>query len=275
MRQTVAVVWTQLGRGTRNLLALALALTLLPGALHAQFSAGEGAATLVNSAGEVSVIRNEAVWALFANDAVQPGETIVTGADGFAEFRVADGSTFQVYPDSRVVFRKNPGTYRDLLDVFLGRVKVYIQHLGGRPNRNRVFTPTAVISVRGTVFEVSVDETETTLIAVDEGLVSVTHRLLPSTQEISVEAGQSLIVYPDAPLAKAGVDRARAVRLMEGMARAAASIWQRTRGPSGSAPSGGGTGGGGGGTLPGDENAPEAPPTTSPDPQAPAPPPAP
>ena len=196
--------------------------------------------------------------------------TIVTGEDGFAEFQVADGSSFQVYPDSRVVFRKNATTLGDLLDVFLGRVKVYIQHLGGRPNRHRVFTPTAVISVRGTIFEVSFDETETTLIAVDEGTVGVSHRLLPSTQEVPVEAGQSLIVYPDAPLAKAGVDKSRVVRIMDGLARAAASVWQRGGGPGGgSTPGGGGDGGGG---LPGDEEAPPAPPPPAGDPQAPAPP---
>jgi ferric-dicitrate binding protein FerR (iron transport regulator) len=270
----VAVVWTNRRLGAPLRVALWLALAVFPGALHAQFGSAGSAATLLSAAGDVSVLRSDSVWALFPNDTVQPGETIITGPEGFAEFRVADGSTFQVYPDSRVVFRKNPGTVRDLLDVFLGRVKVYIQHLGGRPNRHRVFTPTAVISVRGTVFEISVDETETTLIAVDEGVVGVTHRLLPSNEEISVEAGQSLVVYRDAPLAKAGIDKSRAVRMMEGFARAAASVWQRSRGPAGSTPGGGG---GGGGNLPGDEPAPEAPPPPSntPDAQAPAPPPAP
>ena len=271
--ETVAAVWTKRSRGALACLALLWVLGALPGVLHAQFGSGEGAATLASAVGEVSVLRSGSVWALFPNNTVQPGETIVTGPDGFAEFRVADGSSFQVYPDSRVVFRKNPGTLRDLLDVFLGRVKVYIQHLGGRPNRHRVFTPTAVISVRGTIFEVSVDETETTLIAVDEGAVGVSHRLLPSPSEIAVEAGQSLIVYRDAPIAKAGIDKARAVRLMEGLARAAASVWQRSRGPSASAPSGGSGGGG----LPGDEEAPEAPPAPAPAPdaEAPAPPPGP
>ena len=275
LSKTVAVVWTLRSRGAPALLALWLALAVLPGLLYAQFDAGEGAATLVSAAGDVSVLRSDSVWALFPNDTVQPGETIVTGPESFAEFRIADGSSFQVYPDSRVVFRKNPGTLRDLLDVFLGRVKVYIQHLGGRPNRHRVFTPTAVISVRGTVFEVSVDETETTLIAVDEGLVGVSHRLLPNNDEIPLEAGQSLIVYRDAPLAKAGIDKSRAVRMMEGLARAAASVWQRGRGPAGSAPGSGGGGGGGG--LPGDEPAPEAPPppSSAPDAEAPAPPPGP
>lgn len=269
----MAVVRKKRSRWGWALLAV-LALVALPGVAPAQFSAGGDAARLVNAAGEVSVLRNGSIWVLFPDDQVQPGETIVTGEDGFAEFQIADGSSFQVYPDSRVVFRKNPTTLGDLLDVFLGRVKVYIQHLGGRPNRHRVFTPTAVISVRGTIFEVSFDQTETTLIAVDEGTVGVSHRLLPSAQDVLVEAGQSLIVYPNTPLAKAGVDKSRVVRIMDGLARAAASVWQRSGGPGGgSAPPGGGNGGGGG--LPGDEEAPQAPPPPAGDPEAPAPPAAP
>ncbi len=271
----MAVVWTQRGRRASAFVALWLALAVLPGLLRAQFDDSSNDATLMSAVGDVSVLRSDSIWVLFPNSTVQPGETIITGPDGFAEFQVADGSTFQVYPDSRVVFRKNPGTIRDLLDVFLGRVRVYIQHLGGRPNHQRVFTPTAVISVRGTIFEVSVDETETTVIAVDEGTVAVSHRLLPSDEEISVEAGQSLIVYRDAPLAKAGFDKARAARIVQGFVRAAASVWQRSRVP-GSTPTGGGGGSGGG--LPGDQPAPEAPPpppSSTPDGEAPAAPPAP
>ena len=56
-----------------------------------------------------------------------------------------------------------------------GRVKVHIQKLGGQPNNNRVTTPTAVISVRGTIFDVSVEDGESTLVAVEEGLVEVRH----------------------------------------------------------------------------------------------------
>ena len=102
-------------------------------------------------------------------------------------FQVSDGSTFEVYPNSRVVFRANPSNLKDLLDLLLGRVKVHIQKLGGQPNNNRVTTPTAVISVRGTVFDVTVEDQESTLVAVEEGLVEVRHALLGS----SPETGQS------------------------------------------------------------------------------------
>ena len=165
-------------------------------------AADPAAAEVLSAGGRVSVIRDSIEWALFAGSNVQVGELIVTGEDGFAHLQVADGSSFTVYPDSQVVFRKNPGNLKDLLDLFLGRIKVHIQKLGGGPNQQRVFTPTAVISVRGTVFDVSVDEDETTVVAVDEGLVGVSHRLLPANIEVEVPEGQSLIIYRNAPWPK-------------------------------------------------------------------------
>jgi len=228
----------------------------------AYFSAAE----VISASGRVSVIRDSSEWALFDGSTVHVGELIVTGEDGFAHLQVADGSSFTVYPNSQVVFRKNPGSLKDLLDLFLGRIKVHIQKLGGGPNQQRVFTPTAVISVRGTIFDVSVDEDETTVVAVDEGLVGVSHRLLPSNDEVDVPAGQSLIIYRNAPLAKAGVDKSKAVAFADEVARTLAYIWNRIGRRSGS-PGSGGAGGGlpgdvpaGGPPMPGDTPAPEPPP---------------
>ena len=170
-------------------------------------AADDTVAKVVDAGGNVSLIRQDSLWALFPNQTVGVGETIVTGDDGFAHLEVSDGSSFVVYPNSHVVFRKNPGSLNDLVDVFLGRIKIYIQRLGGGPSRHRIFTPTAVISVRGTTFDVSVDENETTVVSVEEGVVSVRHRLLPSNKEIPVAQGQSLTIYRDAPLAKAGVNK--------------------------------------------------------------------
>ena len=229
-------------------------------------AADPAAAEVLSAGGRVSVIRDSIEWALFAGSSVQVGELIVTGEDGFAHLQVADGSSFTVYPDSQVVFRKNPGNLKDLLDLFLGRIKVHIQKLGGGPNQQRVFTPTAVISVRGTVFDVSVDEDETTVVAVDEGLVGVSHRLLPANIEVEVPEGQSLIIYRNAPLAKARVDKSRAVAVADELARTLAYIWNRIGRRAGSS-SGGAAGGGlpgdvpaGGAPLPGDTPAPAPPP---------------
>ncbi len=249
--------------------AFAWAVLLLAAAapVRAQLFA-DAAAAVVEAQGQVSVFRNGQEWALFAGDTVNVGETIVSGEDGFARLQVSDGSAFLIYPGSRVVFRKNPSNLQDLLDIFIGRVKIYIQHFGDRPNPHKVYTPTAVISVRGTTFDVTVYDTEATALSVEEGLVTVRHLLLPSNQETSVAAGESLIIEPNIPLARAGVDKSRVVQIAEDMARTAASIWRRL-GRGGGATPGAPTPGGGGGSapLPGDEGAPEPPPAPPPAPR--------
>ena len=119
-----------------------------------------GAAKLLNFTGQISVMRDSTEWALSAGDLVQPQQVIVTGPEGYGVFQVADGSQFEVFPKSHIVFRANRGDWKDLLEVWLGKVKVQIEHPGGAPNRNKVRTPTAVISVRGTVFDVEVEDAE-------------------------------------------------------------------------------------------------------------------
>jgi hypothetical protein len=185
-------------------------------------------------------------------DKVQARQVIVTGPDGSAVFELSDGSTFEVYPGSRVVFRNNPGNLRDVLDLWLGRVKVYIQRLGGSPNPNRVHTPTAVISVRGTVFDVSVEEEDTaTLVVVEEGEVAVQHALLPRGDPKIVRAGEYLRIYKDAPIAyRRGIDKGSAIQhALRGLADALQTVVYRT--PRTGSPLPGGTPGGGTG-LPGD-----------------------
>src|SRR5262245_4545285 len=78
---------------------------------------GDAAAKVISLTGQVSVLHDSEPWALNVGDSVQARQVIVTGPDGFAQFRVSDGSTFEVYPNSNVVFRKNPPNWRDFLDV--------------------------------------------------------------------------------------------------------------------------------------------------------------
>jgi hypothetical protein len=166
------------------------------------------AAKVMDMTGRVSVLRDSEEWALNVGDSVQVKQVIVTGPDGFARFQVSDGSTFEVYPNSTVTFRNSGASnWRDLLDVFVGRVKIHIQRWGGQPNPNRIHTPTAVISVRGTTFDVSVDpDNETTLVAVEEGAVDVRHAIKGGETK-TVNAGESIQVYKNQPLANQFVDR--------------------------------------------------------------------
>jgi len=228
----------------------------------------DGAAKVISLTGQVSVLKDSQPWALNVGDTIQLRQVIVSGPDGFAQFQVSDGSTFEVYPNSNVVFRKNPGNWRDLLDVLVGRVKIHIQKWGGQPNPNRVLTPTAVISVRGTTFDVSVnDDDETTVVTVEEGVVDVRHALRPGATK-TLTAGESLQVYRDQPLAQSFVDKGEvARRIMHGLVQAVYTAITNPGVRVARLPGGGSTGGG----LPGQTPPPPPPPGPPPPPSAPPP----
>ena len=207
-------------------------------------------ARAIQLSGPVSVERNGGLWAIHGSGEIQPGETIVTGPDGYALFQLDDGSKFEVFPGSKVIFRANRGNWRDLLDIYLGRVKVEIQKLGGRPNPYRVSSPTALIAVRGTVFEVLVASDETTTVSVEEGFVSVSHRLHPS--EVLLKPGDVLIVRPAEPLVPASAGRARTAARIIGTVVDRALETVRVGGPGSSrVPSPGTTPAPGGNPVPG------------------------
>ena len=249
---------------------VAVAVVAFAPTLEAQWSSPEAVATLTMRSGRVDVLRDDGPWAIDVGDAVRPKQVIATGPDGYAQFRVADGSTFEVFADSRVVFRPNQGDWKDLVDVWIGRIKVHIQKLGGRPNNNRVRTPTAVISVRGTIFHIDVeDDAGTTLVAVEEGLVDVRHVLMPGNA-VALTEGESIRVFKNQPLAARSIDKGSlAQRAARAAAQAVAEIlWRRqTAGGSGVPGTGGGTGSGGG--VPADDKADDPPPPPPPPPPAP------
>jgi len=188
-----------------------LLFAAMAGLCLAQFpppsDSGQYAAKVLTMTGQVSILKDMVPIGLVEGSLVEVQQMIVTGADGHAVFQVSDGSTFEVFPNSHLVFRKNAWNVRDLIDLLVGRIRVHIEHLGTVPNPNRILTPTAVISVRGTTFDVSVDDAdETTTVEVDEGLVEVRHALLPSVSKM-LGPGQTIKVYKNEPLVARGLDR--------------------------------------------------------------------
>lgn len=225
------------------------------------------AAKVVQRTGQVSVLRDRAPWTLDIGDTVLPKQIIVTGPDGFAVFQVADGSTFQVFPNSQVVFRNN-ADWRDLLDMIIGRVKVEIQKLGKQPNPNSVRTPTAVISVRGTVFDVVVeDDSETTFVSVDEGIVEVRALTVPGTKLLN--AGESVRVIKNQPLARKVDKGSVAQGALRAAAQAMYEILFRTSRTGAPSTGGGSVPGVSGGGAQGDKDKPAPPSTPPPPPPAP------
>jgi len=183
---------------------LSLLLAVSSAVCLAQFpppsDSGQYAARVLTMTGQVSVLKDMVPIALLEGDSVQVQQMIVTGVDGHATFQVSDGSTFEVFPNSHLVFRKNAWNVKDMIDLLVGRIRVHIEHLGNTPNPNRILTPTAVISVRGTTFEVTVGEDdETTTVEVEDGLVEVRHALLPSVTKM-LGPGDSIKVYKSEPL---------------------------------------------------------------------------
>src|SRR5258708_27360254 len=67
----------------------------------------QSSAKLVQMVGQVSVMKGREPWVLNAGDFVQARQEIVTGIDGYAQFQVNDGSTFEVFPNSHLIFRNN------------------------------------------------------------------------------------------------------------------------------------------------------------------------
>jgi hypothetical protein len=199
-----------------------------------------GYARVILQTGQVSVLRGTP-QALFVGNDVKHQEIIVTGHDGYARFEVCDGSTFEVFPDSKVVFHDNPTpTYKDLLNVVIGRIKVFIQHLNG-PNYNSVTTPTAVISVRGTVFVVDVEDDDgTTVVAVDDGEVAVRNLTAPGAEPV-LKPGEAIRVYRGQPLIAKLVDHSGVMRAAMRDALDLIRVLAQRGGPGGGLP---GTGGG-------------------------------
>jgi hypothetical protein len=163
---------------------------------------GSNTAQVATITGRVSIERGGELWTMTAGQTIQAGHVIVTGQDGYAQLALPDGGMLEVFPNSRLVFRANRFSLRDLLDLYLGKVRLQIQHLTDDAQPLRVTSPSAVISVRGTVFEMEVDSAQDTIVSVETGSVSVRHRLIPG-QEVLVESGQSLRVVAALPLAAA------------------------------------------------------------------------
>lgn len=196
------------------LLAVAAGVCLSP--LQAQ---SDDFAKVIEIQGQVSVIRGGQV-PLFQASKIRRAEMIVTGPDGHAVFQITDGSTFEVFPNSRVTFRDS-FSFEELVNVILGKIRVSIEHRNG-PNNKKVQTPTAVISVRGTVFDVSVEDDDgTTLVSVEEGEVEVRNLKQAGPTRI-VDEGNSLRIYPNQPLAKVG-----------GTSPAVGYIWDHLKGAIG------------------------------------------
>lgn len=122
------------------------------------------------------------------DDELKAGDIIITGKSGRLALGLSDGSQAVIAPKTTVVIKDLSQSPRTLFNVIRGKTRVRIEKLGGKPNPYRVNTPTAVIAVRGTVFDVLVEEDETQVF-LHEGEVAVTNLTAPD-REVFLFAGQ-------------------------------------------------------------------------------------
>src|ERR1035437_4078912 len=137
---------------------------------------------------------------------LNPGDRIDTRSGGRVVIDLSDGSMGVVEPQSVIVLKnfRDADSLRELFEILAGKVRVKINHFGGRPNPYRMNSPTASIAVRGTEFSIEVSPSGDTQVVVYEGVVQVTSLSDPS-QTILLEAGRGVLVQPGQDLHLLGV----------------------------------------------------------------------
>lgn len=131
---------------------------------------------------------------------VQVGDQIRTSAGASVVLTLPDSSYMVVNENTDLVIRDFwSGGARSVVNVLLGRVRFYIERLGGRPNPYRVETPTALIAVRGTTFDVAFDSQNTEVWCID-GQVAVETLGIPNREVILNPGFRTLVVPGQAPI---------------------------------------------------------------------------
>jgi len=100
-------------------------------------------------------------------------ESSIETTKGSAVLVLEDGSQILIKQNSRVVLKSHEASTGFYLQQWLGKIIVKAQKRLGNTPSFRMGTPTAVISVRGTRFEVEVRNKNRTNVSVYEGLVEV------------------------------------------------------------------------------------------------------
>jgi hypothetical protein len=152
--------------------------------------------------GTVTRTRDDQPWALSPGERVPVQQVITTGRDGYARFVVAGGGSFELFANSRVVFRQNAASAGDLLDVIEGRVRVHLKPQAGQ-TQQRILTPSAWISaLQEATVGIAIDEDAAMRIDVLEGEVRVQHRLLPRSEPTIVRAVDAILVRSDQQISR-------------------------------------------------------------------------
>jgi len=147
-------------------------------------------ATISDFKGKVSIQLPAQAFSVPTRGELLPPETMVSTDDGRLLLKLSDGSDILVRPHTKLVLKQPETSGWKYFQMMVGRIRTSIQkHLGGTP-AFQIGTPSAVISVRGTKFEVEVDRRGFTEVDVDEGVVEL-EALSGLGQSVMITAGFS------------------------------------------------------------------------------------
>jgi uncharacterized membrane protein YgcG len=130
-------------------------------------------ATVSDFKGKVSIQLPAQTFAAPVRGEILPPDTTVNTDEGRLLLKLSDGSDVLVRPHTKLLLKQPEASGWKYFQILIGRVRTQIQkRMGGSP-AFQIGTPSAVISVRGTRFDVEVDRRGFTEVDVDEGVVEL------------------------------------------------------------------------------------------------------
>lgn len=143
-------------------------------AICAQVASAAEAGKVIFVAGKAQVLERQAV----EGSAVQEGDMLQTGTDGFLYIKTVDNGLFILRPNTRArivtyhIDAKNPANTRIKLDLISGVARSRSGDAVKQARQNfRFNTPVAAIGVRGTDFTVFTDENTSRVSVISGGIV--------------------------------------------------------------------------------------------------------
>lgn len=161
-------------------------------------NAPHGGAVVLDFSGKVNArASNGSKLNILRLGALPEGTTVDTDIDGKILLRLEDGSEILLQPSSRLTLKPEAlPTGATLFELLLGRLRAIVtKRFTGTPSF-QLGTPSAIVAVRGTQFEVEVNSHKVTEVDVEQGLVQVTSRSAPD-RFVVLEPGFSTRVGPD------------------------------------------------------------------------------
>ena len=156
-----------------GLIVLASSLAALAQAAPGSDPITTGWAKVLELKGEVQVQLPAQTLVPASRQMILPAGSSVQTKKGSALLQLSDGSEVLVKSNSSVVLKSPDESDHHYFELLVGKIRAAIKkRLQGAPSF-RLGTPTAVITVRGTQFEVAVNNKLATSVVVYEGLVEV------------------------------------------------------------------------------------------------------